>query len=50
MGRKRFLQVIAEQGTVEISGQAEAFELALQNYMGEEPQRDDITLLGFSLA
>jgi serine phosphatase RsbU (regulator of sigma subunit) len=47
-GRKRFVQVI-EQGASDISQQSKAFEEVLNVYMGNEVQRDDITVVGFSL-
>ncbi|MBP2630041.1 MAG: protein serine/threonine phosphatase [Firmicutes bacterium] len=47
-GRKKFLtEILAQQE--EISRQGEQFEAALENYMADEAQRDDITLLGFSI-
>lgn len=47
-GRKRFIaEILAQQE--EISRQGVQFEAVLQNYMSDEPQRDDITLLGFSI-
>ncbi|MEN6568003.1 MAG: SpoIIE family protein phosphatase [Veillonellales bacterium] len=48
-GRKRLLQVILAQKTKDMGQQAAAFGDILHQYMGNEPQRDDITLLGFSL-
>jgi serine phosphatase RsbU (regulator of sigma subunit) len=48
-GRKLLMQAIRNQGLVELPQQQEAFERVLYQYMGNEAQRDDITLLGFSL-
>lgn len=49
LGRKRFIQIIQEQGSRDLSEQRGFFAQALSLYMGNEPQRDDITLIGFSL-
>lgn len=47
-GKKRFLaEIVARQE--EMSRQGKQFEAALENYMADEEQRDDITLLGFSI-
>lgn len=48
-GRKRLIQAIRDQQTKDMTQQAIDFEYILNKYMGNEPQRDDITLLGFSL-
>lgn len=48
LGRKRLVQVIEERGAKELPEQQEAFEQVLYEYMGNEAQRDDITLIGFS--
>lgn len=48
IGRKKLIQAILEQGSRPMSEQQQAFEVMLSNYMGNESQRDDITLLGFS--
>lgn len=50
LGKKRFMQIIGSQGEKRMAEQKEAFEKALGQYMGNEPQRDDITVLGFSLS
>ncbi len=47
-GKKKFITEILAQQEV-LSAQAGQFESVLQKYMGDEPQRDDITLIGFSL-
>lgn len=47
-GRKRFVQVLAEQTAEDISQRQETLERALGKYMGDESQRDDITVIGFS--
>lgn len=48
-GRKRLMKAIAEQTGKELSQQQADFENLLREYMGKEPQRDDITLIGFLL-
>jgi serine phosphatase RsbU (regulator of sigma subunit) len=49
LGRKRLMQAIMEQSAKQLPEQLTAFEMVLSEYMGDEPQRDDITLVGFSL-
>lgn len=49
LGRKRLLQIISGQSREAMSLQGKAFEAALREYMGTEAQRDDITVVGFSL-
>ena len=49
MGKSRFLQIIVENDVQEMSRQKQGFEQALSEYMGSEPQRDDITVVGFAL-
>lgn len=49
LGRKRLIQAIVEHGAKEMDQQQKAFETVLQDYMGNETQRDDITMVGFSL-
>ena len=49
LGRNRLMRIIAEQETKEVMHQQTAFARALHEYMGSEPQRDDITVVGFSL-
>lgn len=46
-GNQRFETLIKDNATLSLKEQAESFELALDKYMGEQPQRDDITLLLF---
>lgn len=48
-GRKRLLRAIASLRGKDMRAQGEAIEEALNHYMGAEPQRDDITMVGFSL-
>jgi len=48
-GRKKLLQAIVEQGTKNLPQQEQAFEKVLSDYMGNETQRDDVTMVGFSL-
>ncbi|SDF58030.1 SpoIIE family protein phosphatase [Sporomusa acidovorans] len=48
-GRKRFVETIATQDEQVMSQQGKAFETVLADYMGNESQRDDITVVGFSL-
>ncbi|MDF2569526.1 MAG: protein serine/threonine phosphatase [Sporomusa sp.] len=47
-GKKMLGKVIQEQGKIGLSQQREAFEQVLNEYMGNESQRDDITMIGFS--
>ncbi|SMC51762.1 SpoIIE family protein phosphatase [Sporomusa malonica] len=49
LGRKKLIQAIIEQDAKPLPEQQEAFEAVLSNYMGNESQRDDITIVGFSL-
>ena len=49
LGRKRLLQIISGQSRQAMSLQGKAFAEALRDYMGIEAQRDDITVVGFSL-
>lgn len=49
LGRKRLMQAIVDHGAKELSQQEKAFEKVLNDYMGSESQRDDITIVGFSL-
>ena len=49
MGKSRFLQIIDANAAQEMSRQKQGFEQALFEYMGTEPQRDDITVIGFAL-
>ncbi|GBG55370.1 transcriptional regulator [Sporomusaceae bacterium FL31] len=45
--RKRFISAIIDQSDSELSKQKDTFESILNQYRANEPQRDDITLLGF---
>lgn len=49
LGRKRLLKTIGEYGAQAMTEQQRAFSTVLSEYMGDEPQRDDITLVGFSI-
>lgn len=46
-GRERFIKTIRDMGNTLIAAQQQAFEKALHEYMGNEMQRDDITVIGF---
>ncbi len=47
-GRQRFTEAIVAGNKVSMVLQAEVFKTSLQKYMGNESQRDDITVIGFS--
>lgn len=49
LGGERFKAMIVDQSHFPVPAQAQAFERFLMNYQGENPQRDDITLVGFRL-
>lgn len=49
LGRERFVKIIEQLGAKSLSEQEQAFETALYAYMGDEVQRDDITVIGFCL-
>lgn len=49
LGRKRLFQTILAEGAKDMVRQEEVIEMLLNEYMGNETQRDDITVLGFSL-
>lgn len=49
LGRRRFLESIVHAGGQPIHSQDGVFIELLSEYMGDEPQRDDITLIGFSI-
>ena len=49
-GRNRLSEVIASQGGVGLADQETAFAAALRDYMHGEPQRDDITIVGFTVS
>ena len=49
LGSKRLIQAIIDLAEQELPLQGDAFEKVLNQYMGNEPQRDDITVIGFSL-
>ncbi|HQC71282.1 MAG TPA: SpoIIE family protein phosphatase [Candidatus Competibacteraceae bacterium] len=46
-GQRRFLAVLAEMGTAPLAVQQAVLERALADWQGEQPQRDDITVIGF---
>jgi Serine phosphatase RsbU, regulator of sigma subunit len=48
-GRKRLIQAVGELDARPMCEQREAMLKALADYMGAEPQRDDITMLGLSV-
>jgi len=48
LGHKIFNQIIFAQGEKTLVQQQQEFESRLNQYMGDEPQRDDITVIGFS--
>jgi serine phosphatase RsbU (regulator of sigma subunit) len=45
-GSQKLIKLLTSIGNKEITEQHQALELALKEHQGEEPQRDDITLLG----
>ena len=47
-GRKRFLKFISEHNHYDFSYQKKALEDILLKYQGDEEQRDDITVIGFT--
>lgn len=48
-GRKRFVALLESLGDRPLEQQSGIFRQALQEYMQENAQRDDITLIGFRL-
>jgi len=48
LGRKRFIQIIENLVAEHMPEQKEEFIRELNGYMGYEPQRDDITVIGLS--
>ena len=46
-GNRRFETLLQSHAALTLSEQASAFVEALNTYMGDQPQRDDITLLSF---
>lgn len=46
-GNQRFEGLIKDNAALPLRDQADFFESALDDYMGDQPQRDDITLLSF---
>lgn len=48
-GKKRFLAILRRCSNLELVQQKAIFQSELANYMGEEPQRDDITVLAFQI-
>ena len=47
MGRRTFVEAIAGRRGQSLVQYKEGLEQVLATYMGEEAQRDDITVLGF---
>lgn len=48
-GKKRFIEIINGSYQKELSEQGKVFLEELRNYMGDESQRDDITVMAFKL-
>lgn len=48
-GKRRFMELLREIHSKPLSTQKEIVEETIARYMGTEPQRDDITVLGFQL-
>lgn len=48
LGRKRFIQFIHDQSLNPLEEQRQGLAMALDDYRGNEPQRDDITVIGVS--
>ena len=48
-GKKRFIEIISGSYQKELSDQGKVFLRELLNYMGDETQRDDITVMAFKL-
>ncbi|MBR7887726.1 biofilm regulation protein phosphatase SiaA [Marinomonas sp. A79] len=46
-GNQRFETLLIDNAALPLNEQAQSFEQALDQYMGDQPQRDDITLLSF---
>ncbi|GFE60145.1 SpoIIE family protein phosphatase [Geobacter sp. AOG2] len=46
-GSERFKAMLAGYGRLALPAQADAFERILSDYRGTNPQRDDVTLVGF---
>ncbi|MEK3911172.1 SpoIIE family protein phosphatase [Paenibacillus sp. FSL H7-0331] len=49
-GKKRFAEMIVRYGNLSLMEQKESFLHELETYMGDERQRDDITVLSFRAA
>ncbi|ABO50366.1 Stage II sporulation E family protein [Desulforamulus reducens MI-1] len=49
-GKNRFLNMIEHCNNRDLSKQGKVFLNELLNYMGEKPQRDDITVIGFRIS
>lgn len=49
LGRSKFANIISEVSLLPLKDQKESFIKELHDYMGEETQRDDITVLGFKV-
>ena len=50
LGRKRFVEWLSHDMTGELGPELQRLEKSLAEYMGAEPQRDDIAVIGFRLA
>ncbi|WP_409523660.1 PP2C family protein-serine/threonine phosphatase [Nitrincola sp. MINF-07-Sa-05] len=48
LGRKRLTQVIEEHSDMPMAEQLSTIEAFLSQYRGQEPRRDDMTLIGFT--
>lgn len=48
-GRNKFRGIIAETSSLSILEQGRRYEKELDGYMGQEQQRDDVTVVGFEL-
>lgn len=47
--RKKLISLLEKNYNKELNYQKNIYELELENYMGKEPQRDDVTLIGFKI-
>ena len=48
-GGPRFQEMLLAQGHLPMAEQGRAFEETLARYRGDRPQRDDVTMIGFSI-
>ncbi|MGO4999374.1 biofilm regulation protein phosphatase SiaA [Oceanisphaera sp. W20_SRM_FM3] len=49
LGNSRFCELLKNHATLPLAEQAQSLKLALEEYKGDFPQRDDITLLAFKV-